>query len=103
MELIFNGKKGTLYLNNEKFALTEIQARIMWLLVRYQGKSVSRETIIREIWNDDLRGGARLLDVHLCYLRKKIGDSDHRLIVSIRGNKGEGGFILLRETAPAYL
>ena len=97
MELIFNGEKGTLYLNNKKISLTEIQARIMWILVRHQGKSVPRETIIREIWNDDLRGGEQLLNTHLSYLRKKIGDHDHRLIVSIRGNKGEGGFILLRE------
>ena len=95
MELIFEHEKegATFFLNGKGIALTGIQARIMVILMRHRGKVVSREFIIREIWNDDLQGGER----------KKIGDSDHRLIVSIRGNKGEGGFILLRETAPAYL
>ena len=44
------------------------------MLVREQGKVVSREQLMREIWDTAWFGSTKTLDMHISVLRRKLGD-----------------------------
>ena len=56
------------------------------------GKVLSREDIMREVWDTDYMGDIQTLYVHICYLRRKIekDPSNPSRILTIRG----GGYRL---------
>ena len=43
------------------------------LLLREQGRTVSRDTLIQRVWNVDFEGDERMVDRHVASLRKKLG------------------------------
>ena len=67
--------------------LTPIECRLLQTLVAERGRVVTRKTLMKEVWNTDYMGDTRTLDVHVCWLRKKLKEhSDHRAqIRTIRG------------------
>lgn len=67
--------------------LTPKEFDLLVLLVREAGRTVRRERIMREVWDEHWWGPTRTLDNHVSSLRRKLGDSadePHR-IVTIRG------------------
>ena len=77
-----------LYLDNSEQAirLRLMEARLMATLLRSPNQAVSRATLMREVWDTDFLGDTRTLDVHICWLRRKIEeDPTHpRRLVTIR-------------------
>lgn len=63
--------------------LTRKEFDIMAVLVRYPGVVVSRERIIREVWNSDWHAFSRSLEVHMASLRRKLGSA--HVIETVRG------------------
>src|ERR1700722_2789179 len=70
-------------LHNEfewKFALTPIQSRLMSMLFKYPGKVVTKQSIWVTLYGSlpevDQPKDPRLLDVHMCKLRKRLKKSD---------------------------
>ena len=54
--------------------LANKEYELLKVLIDRAGQVVSRETILREVWGDaDLRG-SKTLDMHMSWLRRKIGD-----------------------------
>ena len=49
-------------------------------LVEANGAVVSREQIMRAVWHDELRGTAKVLDVHMCAVRRKLANADGTII-----------------------
>ena len=47
--------------------------QILELLLREQGRTVSRDTLIQRVWNVDFEGDERMVDRHVASLRKKLG------------------------------
>lgn len=41
------------------------------------GETLTRKEIMREVWETDYMGDTRTLDVHVHWLRKKLGDVGH--------------------------
>ena len=68
----------------------ELSARefdLLHLLMANAGQVLRRERIMDEVWDPHWFGSTKTLDVHISWLRKKLGDdpSNPRYIATIRG------------------
>jgi DNA-binding response OmpR family regulator len=57
------------------------------LLAREAGKVVRRERIMEEVWGSPWYGSTKTLDMHVSWLRRKLGDdpANPRLLTTVRG------------------
>lgn len=71
----------------EELQLTAKEFDLLRVLVREQGKVVSREDLMREVWDSAWYGSTKTLDMHVSVLRRKLGDDAQqpRYIVTVRG------------------
>jgi DNA-binding response OmpR family regulator len=55
--------------------------------MRDVGNVVTRETIMREVWDAGWWGSTKTLDMHISWLRRKLGDdaTNPRYITTVRG------------------
>src|ERR671927_366478 len=60
---------------------------LLRVLVRDAGKVVTREQIMREVWDTNWWGSTKTLDMHISWLRRKLGDDagSPRYITTVRG------------------
>jgi DNA-binding response OmpR family regulator len=67
--------------------LTPKEFDLLALLMRHAGNAVRREDIMSEVWDQNWFGSTKTLDMHISWLRRKIGDDarDPERIVTIRG------------------
>ncbi len=79
-------------MSNKEFEL--VQA-----LIRRPGEIVTREELMRDVWQTTFWTSAKTIDVHLGWVRKKLGDDTRRptLITTIRGRG-----LRFEVTAPTY-
>jgi len=84
------------YLDDEVVALTAKEFDLLRVLLREAGRVVPREQIMREVWDADWYGSTKTLDMHVSWLRRKLGDDagQPRFISTVRGV----GFRFERET-----
>lgn len=63
------------------------QCALLWVLMNHWGQVVSRETIMRIVWETEYLADTRTLDVHIRWLREKIepNPSDPVHLVTVRG------------------
>ena len=56
-------------------------------LLRAAGSVVARDTLMREVWGSDPAGSTKTLDMHVSWLRRKLGDdaTDPHYITTVRG------------------
>jgi DNA-binding response OmpR family regulator len=75
------------FFNDEELQLTAKEFDLLRVLVREQGKVVSREQLMREIWETVWFGSTKTLDMHISVLRRKLGDdaAQPRYIATVRG------------------
>jgi two-component system, OmpR family, response regulator VicR len=60
------------YRDGEERSLSNLEWKILELLIREHGKTVSRERFLREIWGYDRLPVTRTVDFHMSRLRQKI-------------------------------
>ena len=67
--------------------LTPKECELLALFMSYPGRVLSRKLLMKRVWKTDYAGDTRPLEVHICWLRKKIeGDTQHpRYIKTVRG------------------
>jgi DNA-binding response OmpR family regulator len=68
--------------DGEELALRPKEFDLLALLVADAGRAVSRERIMREVWDTDWLGSTKTLDTHVLSLRRKLGDD---AITTLRG------------------
>ncbi len=75
------------WIRGEELQLTAKEFDLLRLLVREQGRVVSREQIMREVWDTAWLGSTKTLDMHISVLRRKLGDdaAQPRCISTVRG------------------
>jgi DNA-binding response OmpR family regulator len=75
------------FFNEDELQLTAKEFDLLRVLVREQGKVVSREQLMREIWDTVWFGSTKTLDMHISVLRRKLGDdaAKPRYIATVRG------------------
>ncbi|MFO0103788.1 MAG: winged helix-turn-helix domain-containing protein, partial [Cyanobium sp.] len=67
-------------------ALTAREYQLLLLLLERQGTVVSRELILRRVWNDDQGTSSNVIEVYVRYLRQKLEEGgERRLIHTVRG------------------
>lgn len=71
---ILNINNGTLVYNNKKVELTKNEFRILQLLMKNKGKIVSRDRIMRVLWESEYFIGENTLTVNVNRLRRKLED-----------------------------
>ena len=67
--------------------LTAKEFELLRVLVRESGTVVGREQLMREVWGSDPTGSTKTLDMHVSWLRRKLGDdaASPRYIATVRG------------------
>jgi DNA-binding response OmpR family regulator len=75
------------WFQDHEMQLTAKEFDLLRVLVREQGKVVSREQLMREIWETAWFGSTKTLDMHISVLRRKLGDdaTQPRYIATVRG------------------
>lgn len=72
---------------NELVELTPIEYDLLYALARHHGRMLTREQLIEQVWGRDFYGDARVVDVHIARIRKKIEEdpANPTLLVTVRG------------------
>ncbi|MCL2091585.1 MAG: response regulator transcription factor [Micrococcales bacterium] len=67
--------------------LTAKEFDLLRMLVAAAGTVVAREAIMREVWGTDPNGSTKTLDMHVSWLRRKLGDDANApgYITTVRG------------------
>lgn len=75
------------YFHDEEMQLTAKEFDLLRVLVRERGRVVTREQLMREVWDTEWFGSTKTLDMHISVLRKKLGDdvAQPRFISTVRG------------------
>jgi DNA-binding response OmpR family regulator len=73
--------------SDEELELTPKEFDLLALLVREAGKVVTRERIMAEVWDTSWFGSTKTVDMHVSWLRRKLGDdaAHPRYLVTVRG------------------
>lgn len=70
------------FLGDEELRLRPKEFELLVLLVGDAGRVVTRERIMREVWDTDWLGSTKTLDTHILTLRQKLG---REVITTLRG------------------
>ncbi len=60
---------------------------LLCALIARPGEVVTRDQLMREVWHTNFWGSSKTIDVHLGWVRRKLGDDPRRptLITTLRG------------------
>jgi DNA-binding response OmpR family regulator len=74
-------------LDGEPLDLTRKEFDLLQMLMQHAGEVVTKRTLLAEVWQQPWGGADRTVDVHLSWLRRKLGETaaQPRYIVSVRG------------------
>ena len=74
-------------LDGESLDLTAREFELLAYLVAQQGRMVSKRELLAEVWHQPYGGADKTVDVHLSWLRKKLGETaaEPRYIHTRRG------------------
>lgn len=75
------------YKGEEELELTPKEFDLLAMLVREAGTVVTREQIMREVWDTNWFGSTKTVDMHVSWLRRKLGDDANQpsYISTVRG------------------
>jgi DNA-binding response OmpR family regulator len=75
------------FLDDKELQLTAKEFDVLRVLVREAGKVVPREQLLREVWAQRWLGSTKTLDMHVSWLRRKLGDdvANPHHIKTVRG------------------
>jgi len=75
------------WLAGNELQLTVKEFDLLRVLVRDAGRVVSRGQLMREVWGAPWPSSTKTLDMHMTWLRRKLGDDpvDSRYITTVRG------------------
>ena len=69
----------------EPLDLTAKEFDLLAYLVNNAGRVISRYEILEAVWGAQRSTDSNVIEVFVCHLRNKIGDSENRIIQTIRG------------------
>ena len=83
---------------DDEIVLSRKEFDLVHFLMAHAGDVVSREDLMREVWNTTFWTSSKTIDVHLGWVRRKLGDDPRHptLITTIRGTG-----LRFETTAPA--
>jgi two-component system, OmpR family, response regulator RegX3 len=77
----------TATLDDEPLDLSRKEFDLLARLMRDAGRVVTREDLMSDVWDENWFGSTKTLDVHIGFLRRKLGDdaADPRFLHTVRG------------------
>jgi DNA-binding response OmpR family regulator len=74
-------------LDGAELVLTRLEFDLLAFLAARAGKVVTKRELLREVWHQPYGGADKTVDVHLSWLRRKLGEraSEPRLLHTVRG------------------
>jgi two-component system response regulator RegX3 len=74
-------------LDGEELQLSRKEFDLLAELIRHAGRVVTREQLMDRVWDENWFGSTKTLDVHVRWLRQKLGDdpSQPRYVHTVRG------------------
>ena len=78
-DLVIDHERHVVTVNNETVDLTYKEYELLRLLMGSQGIVMTREVIMRSVWDTDFEGETRTVDMHIKTLRHKLGDYGSRI------------------------
>jgi two-component system response regulator PrrA len=75
------------WLGGESLSLSRKEFDMLLYLARRAGAVVAKAALLAEVWNQPYGGGDKTVDVHLSWLRRKLGESaaEPRYLHNVRG------------------
>lgn len=75
------------YLGDEQLEFTPKEFELLVYLVENKNRVLTRDQLLRAVWNYDFAGDTRIVDVHISHLRDKIEENSRKpiFIKTIRG------------------
>ena len=82
-----NAESRRAWLGDDELSLTAKEFDLLLALVLGAGKVLTREQLMRDVWGMSRGASSKTLDMHISWLRRKLGDdaAAPRLITTIRG------------------
>jgi DNA-binding response OmpR family regulator len=82
-----NGESRRAWLSDDELTLTAKEFDLLHALMLGAGKVVTRDQLMHEVWDASRGTSSKTLDMHVSWLRRKLGDdaSSPRLITTVRG------------------
>ncbi len=86
-DLVLDPAARIVRLGGERLDLSRKEFDLLAVLMRNAGRVVKREDLMAEVWDSNWFGSTKTLDVHVGWLRRKLGDpsSDPTYIETVRG------------------
>lgn len=78
-DLVIDHERHVVTVNNEPVDLTYKEYELLRLLMCSQGIVMTRDVIMRSVWDTDFEGETRTVDMHIKTLRHKLGDYGSRI------------------------
>ena len=78
-ELILKKEERTVFIREEKVALTYKEFELLQLFLSHPGKVYTRDILYNEIWGADYIGESRTVDMHIRTLRQKLGEYGEKI------------------------
>ena len=75
------------HLDGDELQLSRKEFDLLSELIRHAGRVVTREQLMDRVWDENWFGSTKTLDVHVRWLRQKLGDdpADPRYVHTVRG------------------
>lgn len=75
------------WLDDDEVIFSRKEFDLLLALVSHAGHVVSREDLMRDVWHTSFWTSSKTIDVHLGWVRRKLGDDSRRphLITTLRG------------------
>ena len=70
--------------NDKEYILTNTEFDLLVLLIKNNGKCLSRDEIMEELWGEDSNYESRTIDMHIRNIRKKLNDDS--IILTLHGH-----------------
>ena len=83
-DIVLNTESRMCKVGGEDVSLTSTEFSLLELLMRNSGRVVSRQQILRDVWNTNWSGSTKNLDMHVSALRRKLGDEGEH-VSTVRG------------------
>jgi hypothetical protein len=72
--VVLNVESHELVIGDKRIGLTPLELHLLQHLIQREGKAVSRDDILNEVWGYSYEGGSNVVDRMIRSLRKKLGD-----------------------------
>ncbi|MGP7816472.1 response regulator transcription factor [Niallia sp. 01092] len=87
-DVILNLHDTTIHYQNERLELTKNEFKILKTLMENKGKVVTRDSLMKQLWNDDVYVNENTLTVNLNRLRNRLGEIGVQNIIQTKKGMG---------------